>query len=134
MAGIQNNEARIFNLKYRTEGNELVVVRLHPGLNFVEDKDWAEVKKAKLAGVLLDEGRIVAGKKVDQGDEKLRSMSKRNLVKEASSANAKAEKSSSERDALAKENEELKERMEAMEKRMEELSKAKVENTSKEQK
>ena len=50
MAGVINNTARQFNVKARdAKTNKIIVVRLHPGINFVDDAHWSVAKESILA-------------------------------------------------------------------------------------
>ena len=60
MAGVINNTARQFNLKGRKNG-KIVVVRLHPGFNVVEDEHWGAVKDLEYVK------KLKAADKVDFG-------------------------------------------------------------------
>ena len=40
MAGIKNNTARQYNLKCIDKNKSRITVRIAPGFNVVEDKDW----------------------------------------------------------------------------------------------
>lgn len=62
MTGVINHTARQYNLKGKV-GDKIVVVRLKPGFNVVDDEEWGAVSKIKFTKNLKDSGRIDFGKK-----------------------------------------------------------------------
>lgn len=69
MAGVMNNTARQFNLKAVDKGHR-VCVRLAPGFNVVDDKDWQAFvpKKGDMLpylSQLVDKGHVAFGEKYD---------------------------------------------------------------------
>lgn len=124
MAGIQNNSARQYNLKQRLENGQILVVRVKPGLNFVDNKEWDEIKKLNIVKRLKDEGILIDGKPVKDAGDDIRAMSKTALLKQASEADKKADASSKANAKLEAENAEMREQMAEMKKQLDELAKA----------
>jgi len=66
MATVRNNTARQFNLKAQvSKGTKIVVVRLVPGLNSVDDTAWKSVCQQAFVKDLIAKRNIETGREVD---------------------------------------------------------------------
>lgn len=69
MAGILNQTVRPFNLKQRDKDGFIVVVRLAPGLNLVDNDDWKTVSSSDFCQHHIKQGDIIESKSVSKEDE-----------------------------------------------------------------
>lgn len=79
MAGVLNTTKRQYNIKAVNSKGSITVVRLKPGVNFVEDDTWKDVKDCEYIKQLKDERKIdfgTAAVKLDQSDKHQKSQTK----------------------------------------------------------
>lgn len=66
MAGVLNKSKRQYNLKVFTKKGHRAVLRLVPGLNFVDDETWNLFKNDPYVNSLIDEDIILSNKKSNE--------------------------------------------------------------------